>query len=210
MRNQAGIIQTNISPQAANQVPPVKKRATPPVVTPEPAPILSDELRGLIAVQAHWQNEIDTRKERRAALLIELESIISRIVDSPAESDKNILRTKRATSREELDLLNEEITECQKRLGAARQAVLDYKIQAAEAVYKTADTEAREKRAILLKAQNTKLHFMNRGGRKGETDESINEVKDLDIAIATAKAEVTIANRKAVITGRELQALREG
>jgi hypothetical protein len=169
---------------------------------------LSDDLRALIVNQSHWKSEIETRKEREAALTAELATIISRIVDTTGEGEKNALRAKRAASKQELDMLAEELAECQRRYDAAGQAVLDYKIQAAEAVYKAADTVARAKREVLITAQNDNLRFMNAGRRISENDDSILHKKQIDISIASSRGELIIANRARERAGKALQELQ--
>lgn len=155
-----------------------------------------------------WAGEVTERKDRINFLRTEIDRLVSEIVDSTDTKRKNA-RTVRAGHVAELDALEDELREVTRRYDVAVQAVNEYKKQQAQNVYSAADKAAREKRAVLIAAQDAKLRWMNRGGRKAEDEASINRGRELEIAIANAQAELTIANRELERAGRELQALKQ-
>ena len=173
----SNIIKTTLAPDGtAPQDKPAPRRTNRAAVTGGTAPVLPDDLVKLIATQSQWKGAVTERQERQVVLDAELQTIIARIVDSTGQTQID-LRKERAALIAENDLIQAELVECQRRYDTARLAVLDFKIQAAEAIYKAADGEARAKREVLLAAQNRNLRFMNAGGRHGQSDESILQKK---------------------------------
>jgi hypothetical protein len=154
-----------------------------------------------------WAGEVTERKKRVKFLRDEIDRLVSEIVDAK-DPKRGIARTQRAEYVAELDALEGEFQEVTRRYDVAVQAVNEYKIQQAQDVYNAADKISREKRAVLVAAQDAKLRHMNAGGRKAEDEASINKGRDIGVAIVNAQAELTIANRQKEQAGKLLQSLR--
>lgn len=155
-----------------------------------------------------WAQAIDERKTRAAFLRGECDRLISESIDL-SETKAKQARKDRAEYLAELELIEAQLSELARRHAVAIQAVKEYRISQAMEAYTKADQDARQKRQALNAAIDERLHFLNRGGRKAETDESVNARRDIEVKIANAQAEVTIANREAELTGRALQLARE-
>jgi hypothetical protein len=155
-----------------------------------------------------WADAIEERSQRAAFLHVECDRLVGETIDL-AEGKAKQASTKRAEHLSELELIEAQLSELHRRHEIAQQAVREYQLTQAQEAYTKADQEAREKRQALIAVQDEKRHFMNRGGRGGQSEESIRGLQALEVAEANAKAEVTIANRKAAEAGAALQALTE-
>lgn len=155
-----------------------------------------------------WQQAMDERKTRAEYLRGEIDRLVSESIDLSEPKAKQA-RKDRAEYLAELELIDAQLSELARRYAVAIQAVKEYKISQALEVYTKADQDAREKRQALNAAINERLRFLNRGGRKGETDKSVNAQRDIEVKIANAQAAVTIANRQAAEAGQALQLARE-
>lgn len=156
-----------------------------------------------------WAQARHERELTIATLQDEVNKLLCKSVESTTESKRVELRVKRADAMVEIELQKAELQEVTRRYEIAVQADTEYKIQLAQDVYNKADYAAREKRQVLNAALEERLHFLNRGGRKGETPESINARRDIEVKIANAQAALTIANRETEETGRALKLARE-
>ena len=165
-------------------------------------------LETLHAVQAKCAEMSHEIQKRIDFLAGEIDNVTGQIVDSPDENERKDLRYRRANFVTELDCARAEVKECCRRFEFARQAVHEYRLAIAQKVYDAADIDSRAKRQVLLKLQNDKLHFMNRGGRSSETAKSIAERLKIDIAIAQAESELLLANRLTKSAGAELAQIR--
>lgn len=155
-----------------------------------------------------WEQATHERELAIATLQDEEKKLLCKSVESAAENKRVELRIKRAECLVEIELQAAELTEVTRRFEVASQAVKEHKMTVAQEAYERADKDARAKRDILLAAQKAKLRFMNAGGRKGESDESINQLKKIEVDIATAQAELTIANRHKELAGQSVKELR--
>lgn len=165
-----------------------------------------DAMQTLESNVTTWQEAIDERKARADYLRAECDRLISETIDL-SETKARKASEARAAYLTELELIEAQLQELTRRHEVAVQAVKEYLINQALEISQRAEMEAREKRQALNAVLDERLHFLNRGGR-GESDESINGHKEIEIRVATAQAEVRIANRKAAEAGRALQALQ--
>jgi 2',3'-cyclic-nucleotide 2'-phosphodiesterase (5'-nucleotidase family) len=165
-------------------------------------------LQTLEANVNQWADAISERTQRAEYLRGECDRLVSESIDL-TESKAKQARKDRAEYLSEFELIEAQLQELARRREVAAQAVKEYLFSQAQEAYTEADRQAREKRQALNAALDARLHFVNHGGRKAESEASINTRKDIEISIATAQAELTIANRKAQETGAALQALTE-
>lgn len=157
-----------------------------------------------------WADEITSRKFRLSTLRAEIDSLVTDSIDAKSESAKLAARVKRSEALVEAELVEAELLEVVNRWQVAQEAVKQFTINAAQEVYAKADAEARAKRDVMKLAFEKRLRFMNRGGRHGQSESSIKEKQKIEVDIANAQAEATIANKRAAVAGSELQAAREG
>jgi hypothetical protein len=155
-----------------------------------------------------WQQAIDERTTRADFLRGEADRLVSETIDL-TESKAKQASTKRAECLTELELIEAQLSELHRRHEIAEQAVKEYQLTQAQEAYNKADNEARAARLELNAALDERLHFMNRGGRGGQTEESINQAKQIEIKIATVQAASRIATRKQAEAGAALRALTE-
>jgi hypothetical protein len=155
-----------------------------------------------------WQQAIDERTERAAFLRGECDRLVSETIDL-TESKARKASEARAANLTELELIEAQLSELHRRHEVAKQAVKEYQLTQAQEAYAKAEQEARAKRLELNAALDERLHFMNRGGR-GETNESVEARKQIEIKVATAQAAVTIANRNLAEAGAALRAVNDG
>jgi hypothetical protein len=158
---------------------------------------------------AKWADAIDERKARIEVLNSGILSLVSDSIDG-TDAKQKAARNKRAEYLAELESMTAELSELAWRLEVAIQSVNEYKLNVAQEVYDRADKDAHDKRAVLLKMQDAKLRFINKGGRKGLSDSSVVAKKKIEVDLATAQADLTIANRRKDAAGKVVKALREG
>jgi len=167
-----------------------------------------DVLQTLEANVSQWQQAIDERKARAEYLRGECDRLVSESIDL-SEAKAKQARKDRAEYLAELELTQAQKAELTRRHELAVQAVKEYKLTQAREAYELAEQAARAKRLALNAAIDERLHFLNRGGRSSENEESVNARRDIEVKIANAQAAVTIANRKAADAGAALQLARE-
>jgi hypothetical protein len=165
-------------------------------------------LQNLEADVRKWADAIEDREQRAEHLRRECARLIGESIDL-SETEARKSRKQRGEHLTELDLLDAELSELTRRHEAAKAAVKEYQVNQAEAIYQQADQEAREARLAVDAALNERLRFMNQGGRKGESDASIEEKKNIEIKLANAQAASRIASRNRAEAGRVLQELRQ-
>ena len=164
----------------------------------------------LATLESNVTNVLETMTERNARaeyLRAECDRLVSDSLDLSEPKAKQA-RNARAEYLAELELTQAQNSELARRYAIALQAVKEYKLTQAQESYNQADQDAREKRQALQALFDERLHFINHGGRKGETSKNVNARRDLEVKIANAQAALTIANRATVETGRALQLAR--
>ena len=165
-------------------------------------------LENLQDAQAKWAALAHETQKRIDFLAGEIGNVTGQIVDNPDENERKELRFRRVNFCQELETGKAELLECQKRFELARAAVHAFKLALAQKTYDAADVESRAKRQSLLRLKDERLHFMNRNGRRAESDASISERLRIDIAIAEAESALLQANRVTKNSGAELAQIR--
>jgi len=109
----------------------------------------------------------------------------------------------------ELELLQGEQSELQKRYNVAYLAPLESIVSEGEAELKRLASESKDARLKMQALSAERLHFMNRGGRTGETEESAKKIIEIETKLLTAKIESRLAAKRTEKARFELDRARE-
>lgn len=139
---------------------------------------------------------VEVKRAELKACEVELSGIVGRLVDATGKERPGLI-TRRAELVNMRGLLVDEVAELEARRDAAYLAIYLYAEDQARAESQRLGSLAREKRHEMNAFLDEYRRFMNREGRRNETEEDTRQRVEMDMKKARLMAESSIAGRNA-------------
>jgi len=149
------------------------------------------------------ENEKETAEKRSAAA-----DIMAKYTDATGP-ERGKISQEWAALQAELSLLDAEREELQARHDAAYLAPLELAVKEAEDEVDQLGQAATDARLAMQELSKERLHFLNRGGRGGESDKTDRTIIKMEAIFAEAKAKSRLSAKKATRAVGRLDHARE-